>query len=356
MKKFRNVALAILIFATAFVIFICTYFNYNLAPVSSDSSLKTIEIKPGGVDSIASTLKENNLIKNKLIFKVYITLTGKKNLKASTYQLSENMGVRKIVDILSSGNSYNPDEVVITFKEGINMRDIANLISENTNNTKEDVYDLLNDKSYLDELIDKYWFITDDIKNNRIYYSLEGYLFPNTYAFLNKDVTVKEIFSKMLDEMDNQLSYYKDSMLNNKLSIHELLTLSSIVELEGASSSDRDGVAGVFYNRLDSDMTLGSDVTTYYGIKVAMSERDLTKKEINTCNDYNTRCSTFKKLPVSPICISSIESIKAVLNPVHHDYYYFVADKNKKTYFTKTYNEHLEMVASLKEDGLYYEY
>src|SRR5699024_1987872 len=118
-------------------------------------------------------------------------------------------------------------------------------------------------------------------------------------------------------------------------------------------SSDRNGVAGVFYNRLDSNMTLGSDVTTYYAIKVDMNERDLTKAELNDCNNYNTRCSTFIGLPVSPICIPSIESIDAVLEPTEHDYYYFVADKNKKTYFTKTYNEHLNMIDTLKEEGLF---
>lgn len=356
MRIFRNVALAVLILSTTLVIFICSYFNYNIAPVSNDSTLKTVVIEEGGISDIANTLKENNLIRDETMFKVYIKLTGRSNLKASTYELSENMGVKKIVEILESGNSYNPDEVKITFKEGINVREIANLISENTNNSEEDVYNLLNDNSYLDELIDSYWFITDDIKNNKIYYSLEGYLYPDTYIYTNKDVSVKEIFKKMLDEMNDKLTPYKEQINNNELSIHELLTLASIVELEGASSSDRNGVAGVFYNRLESDMTLGSDVTTYYGLKLDMSERDLTKAELNDCNNYNTRCSTFTGLPVSPICIPSIESIKAVIDPTNHEYYYFVADKNKKTYFTKTYNEHLSMVSKLKDEGLFFEY
>ena len=356
MRIFRNMALAMLILTSALIIFVCSYFNYQIGPVSKNNTLKTVVIEKGGISDIANTLKENNLIKDETMFKVYIKLTGKTNLKASTYELSENMGVKKIVEILESGNDYNPDEVKITFKEGINMRKIASLISENTNNSEEDVYDLLKDDEYLDELIDSYWFITDDIKNSKIYYSLEGYLYPDTYIFMNKDVSVKEIFKKMLDEMNDNLTPYKEKISSSDLSIHEILTLSSIVELEGASSSDRNGVAGVFYNRLNSDMTLGSDVTTYYGIKLDMSERDLTKAELNDCNNYNTRCSTFKSLPVSPICIASIESIEAVLEPTEHDYYYFVADKNKKTYFTKTYEEHLDMVSKLKEEGLFFEY
>lgn len=356
MRIFRNMALAMLILTSALIIFVCSYFNYQIGPVSKNNTLKTVVIEKGGISDIANTLKENNLIKDETMFKVYVKLTGKTNLKASTYELSENMGVKKIVEILESGNDYNPDEVKITFKEGINMRKLASLISENTNNSEENVYDLLKDDEYLDELIDSYWFITEDIKDSKIYYSLEGYLYPDTYIFMNKDVSVKEIFKKMLDEMNDKLTPYKEKINSSDLSIHEILTLSSIVELEGASSSDRNGVAGVFYNRLNSDMTLGSDVTTYYGIKLDMSERDLTKAELNDCNNYNTRCSTFKSLPVSPICIASIESIEAVLEPTEHDYYYFVADKNKKTYFTKTYEEHLDMVSKLKEEGLFFEY
>lgn len=356
MRIFRNMALAMLILTSALIIFVCSYFNYQIGPVSKNNTLKTVVIEKGGISDIANTLKENNLIRDVTMFKVYVKLTGKTNLKASTYELSENMGVKKIVEILESGNDYNPDEVKITFKEGINMREIASLISENTNNSEEDVYDLLKNDEYLDELIDSYWFITEDIKDSKIYYSLEGYLYPDTYIFMNKDVSVKEIFKKMLDEMNDKLTPYKEKINSSDLSIHEILTLSSIIELEGASSSDRNGVAGVFYNRLNSDMTLGSDVTTYYGIKLDMSERDLTKAELNDCNNYNTRCSTFKSLPVSPICIASIESIEAVLEPTEHDYYYFVADKNKKTYFTKTYEEHLDMVSKLKEEGLFFEY
>ena len=179
MRIFRNVALAMLILTTILIIFVCSYFNYNLAPVSNDSTLKTVVIEEGGISDIANKLKENNLIRDVTMFKVYIKLTGKTSLKASTYELSENMGVKKIVEILEYGNNYNPDEVKITFKEGINMREIAKLINDNTNNSEEDVFDLLSDENYLNELIDSYWFITDEIKNNKIYYSLEGYLYPN---------------------------------------------------------------------------------------------------------------------------------------------------------------------------------
>ena len=84
-------------------------------------------------------------------------------------------------------------------------------------------------------------------------------------------------------------------------------------------------------------MNLGSDPTTYYGLKIEISERELTRDEFNTPNDYNTRASSMAgKLPVGPICIPSITSLKAAINPTSTDAYYFVADKNGVTYFTKT--------------------
>ena len=109
-------------------------------------------------------------------------------------------------------------------------------------------------------------------------------------------------------------------------------------------------------NRLSKNMNLGSDVTTYYGVKINMGERDLYSEEVSACNNYNTRCATFKTLPISPICNSSIEAIDAVLNPDNNDYYYFVADKNKKIYFSRTQSEHINTINRLKRSGLWYEY
>ena len=139
--------------------------------------------------------------------------------------------------------------------------------------------------------------------------------------------------------------------------LHEILTMASIVELEGANKLDRQGVSGVFYNRLKSGMQLGSDVTAYYAARVNMSERDLYQYEIDEVNDYNTRPGAMAgKLPVGPICNPSSTSIKAALMPEEHDYFYFVADKNKKTYFSKTYEEHQNIINKLKSEGLWFNY
>lgn len=355
MKIYHNIYISVVVLIFSLTVFLCTLYNFGLSKVSNDDTLKKIVIEPGSIDSIAVTLYNNNMIRSKLAFNIYVRLNDKKKLMAATYNLSENMGTKKIVDILNKGKSTTSD-VSITFNEGLNIRKIAKIIEENTNNTEEDVYNLLRDENYLDHIISKYWFLNDDIKNDKIYYSLEGYLYPNTYSFSSKSATVEEIFNKMLDETDKQLSKYKKAFEINSMSVHEIITLASIVELEGTTLEDRKKIAGVFFNRLNSNMTLGSDVTTYYGAKIDMGERDLLKSEVTACNDYNTRCSSFKKLPISPICNASIEAVDAVINPTESDYYYFVADKNKKVYFSKKQDEHNEIINKLKKENLWYEY
>lgn len=102
-------------------------------------------------------------------------------------------------------------------------------------------------------------------------------------------------------------------------------------------------------------MSLGSDVTTYYGIKVDMSERDLYQSELDKYNPYNTRGPRMEgKLPVGPIASVGLESIIAALEPEETNYLYFVADKNGKTYFAETLSKHQAIVSDLKSKGLWY--
>ena len=200
--------------------------------------------------------------------------------------------------------------------------------------------------------------MTDNIKNSKIYYPLEGYLFPNTYAFLNKDVSVKEIVITMLDETNKQLEPYKskieeftkDGVVD---SVHKFMTLASIVELEGASANDRASVAGVFYNRIKEGWVLGSDVTTYYYLKIDDFKQSLNgNPNLYTCdNAYNTRCTSFVGLPVGPISNPGKESIEATANYTKHNYYYFVADCKGKTYLSKDPTEHYNTIQRLKNEG-----
>ena len=354
--KVKNVLIAgiiaiILLFNIGLGIFV-----FNMRKMDNKDTKIEVTIEQGmSVDSILSLLEKENLIRNKFFSKIYIKLSGY-NMQAGVYELSTSMNSMDIIKLIANGKITTKYNVNITFKEGQNIRQYISEITSKTNNTESDVYNLLNDKEYIDSLIEKYWFLTDDIKKEGIYYPLEGYLFPETYTFKDKDVSVKEIFSVMLNQTDKILTKYKSSIEDKNLNIHEFITLASIVELEGKYDADRREIAGVFYNILSSGDRLGSDVTTYYGAKVDMGDRDLYSSEVGECNNYNTRCATFKKLPISPICNPSIEAIDAALNPDDNNYYYFVADKRKKIYFSKTAKEHNTIINKLKKEGLWYTY
>lgn len=357
MKRLLFIVTSIITFVTSFLGIWVVYYHVSLGPTSNKSVPVNFSVKQGSnYYSVTSDLLKKNLIKSSFSYRIYLKLHKPSNIKAGIYRLDKNMGVKKIVEALSGDIKKDLNGVSITFKEGKDMRYIISEIAKNTDNTEEDVKEILKDKDYLQSLVDEYWFINDEILNDNIYYSLEGYLSPNTYSF-RRDLKVKDIFKVMLDETDKSLSKYKNDIKNSKYSPHELLTLASIVELEGNKNSDRKGIAGVFYNRLNNNWSLGSDVTAYYGAGVALSERDLTTKELNDPNPYNTRISSMAgKLPVGPICNPSIESFKAVLHPTENDNYYFVADKNGKTYFTKTEKEHVKKRNELIEAGLWYTY
>lgn len=329
-------------------------FLFLMRKVDNKSTPVEITVSSGmSVNSILNLLEENNLIRNKLVAKVYVKL-NKFNMQAGVYDLNSSMNTREIIKSIANGTVTNKYNISITFKEGKNIMQYAKVIADNTNNTVDDVYNLLKDEEYINEVVDKYWFLTDDIKNSELYYPLEGYLFPETYTFDSKDVSVKEIFNRMLDQMNTVLNKYKDEIEKKNLNVHEFLTLASVVELEGKYADDRATIAGVFYNRLKMGDSLGSDVTTYYAVKKDMGENPvLWQADIEFDSPYNTRLSKMSgKLPVGPISNAGESSIKACISPVDTDYYFFVADcSTGKTVFTKTYGEHVSAVEKIRSTG-----
>ena len=334
------------------------WYSTGIQAVKKDNAeTKIIEIEEKTrTEGILDSLKKESLIRSKYAVALYMKLNGIKGLQAGKYEISQNMSAKDILNKISSGDVYD-ESIKITFNEGKNIRWIAETIAEKTNNKEEDVYALLKDEEYINSLIEKYWFLTDDIKNEKIYYPLEGYLYPDTYIFENKDVSVKTIFNIMLNKTDKVLQKYKTQIEQSGKSIHEILTVASIIELEGNDKDARFGISSVIYNRLRAKMSLGSDVTTYYAMQVDMGERNLYSSEIKTENPYNTRGPNMSgKLPVGPIGNPSEESIDAALNPTDSNYLYFVADSNGKIYFSKNYVEHQKIIKDLQKQGLWYEY
>lgn len=356
LKKWVRILLRVILVLFILLIVGIIALSFLFSAPQSKSEVIEFTIEEGQtVYQVGDELKQEGIIRSEFAYKVYVKLNNVNSYKAGVYKLDKSYPLKDIVSLLT-GDYYKEEGTSITFKEGKNIRQIAKDISDNTNISEGDFLSVMEDDNYINELINKYWFLTDDIKNDDIYYPLEGYLFPETYNF-NKNVTAKEIIETMLDQEDEVLCKYKSKIDSSSYSVHEIVTLASLVEQEGIYDDDRKMIAGVFYNRLNAGMSLGSDVTTYYAAKVDLGERDLTSSEINTYNPYNTRGPGMNgKLPVGPISNFSETSLSAVLSPTDSDYYYFVADKSGKTHFTRTYEEHQKLVNELKEAGNWIEW
>jgi UPF0755 protein len=360
LKIFVIIIIVIIVLLGISAIVLKNWYDTNLKPVNSESNSETIqiEITSGmGKSAIADLLEENKVIKNATVFKIYLKLNEVNLLKAGKYEFENGIdNVSDIINKISNGDVID-ESIKLTFIEGQTIEDYAKVIAENTVNTEEDVYNLLKDEEYIDSLIQEYWFITDVIKDADIYYPLEGYLKPDTYIFENENVSVEKIFKQLLDYTDKTLSKYREDIETSNLSVHQILTMASVIELETNLDEDRATVASVFYNRLYANMNMGSDVTTYYAFHMKMSEGDLTTEQINTYNPYNTRHSQMAgKLPIGPISAPREESIKAVIYPENTNYYYFVSDKTGKDYFSTNYSEHQKTIQNLKSQGLWYSY
>jgi len=351
MKKLIIILVSIVLFFAVIVTGGLIYYSNSLKGTGNKEKIEFDIDKNVTFSTLGKSLQENNLIKSELTYKIYIKLSKQETLKAGTYELDGTMGVKQIVEILKQGNSYNPNIVTVTFKEGLNMRGIATVISENTDNTYESVLEQIKDETYLNELINNYWFITEDIKNKELYYSLEGYLFPDTYQ-IDKTWNVKEILKTMLDRMEKELNNYKDSIQNSKYSIHQILTLASIIEKEGKTKDFKE-ISSVFHNRLKIGMRLESCATTFYGMGLDFNEVGIATNEMTSNNNpYNTyKIST---LPIGPISSPGKDAIEATINPENSNNYYFLSDNEGVSYFFEEYWQHQQKQRELINQGKWY--
>lgn len=353
MKFFRNAMISFIVFFIILILVFCGLYYYTISPTGTSDKNITVEIPYGtSRDEIAAILKDKNLIRKTDTFRLYLKLNSITNLQAGTYNFSKSMGMKEIVNKLSTGDIIKVT-TMITIKEGKNINQIGDLIASKTAYTKEEYLALISNKTYLTELVNKYWFLSTDIFNKQIYYPLEGYLFPETYDIYN--LTLKQIIELQLNTTKKILDKYKTKIEASKYNVHELITLASIVELEGKTTESRAKIANALYNRLDKNIALGCDVTTYYAERKTFAD-DLAQSELDALNAYNTRNLNFIGLPVGPISNPGESAIKATLYPTTTNYLYFLADKNGTVYLFPTYTEFVAKKAELKAKGLWFIY
>lgn len=346
MSKMKKILLAVLILIIVAVVSLIGFYFYGMTPVSTSDETIIYELKSGTSKlNLADDLKKEGIIKSSLSLKIYFFFHSDLNLQAGNYELKKNMTPENIISLMNEGKVKN-DSYTITLIEGRRLNEYIKNITEKLEITETELSTKMHDKDYLNSLIEKYWFLDESILNQELYEPLEGYLFPDTYTFYEKS-TASEIIEKILNHTKEKLLPLKEQIENSKYSVHEILSMAAIIELEAVTENDRNTVSQVIYKRLEEGMSLGMDVTTYYAVKKEMGT-GLTKSDLNTVSPYNTHASNtslFGRLPVGPICNPSLMSIQAVFNPTDTDYLYFYADiKTGMVYFSKSLEEHNNII------------
>ncbi|MBM7554673.1 endolytic transglycosylase MltG [Thalassobacillus pellis] len=321
------------------------YVKSALQPVDPSSEEEvSVEVPLGSSTShIANILEEKGIIKDATIFRFYTKFKNETGFQAGEYEFTPSMTIEEVINTLKSGKVMRESLFSVTIPEGKTLEQIATIFAseENTNFTKKEFLKKANDPKYVKSLMDKYpRLLTDAILGEKIRYPLEGYLYASTYQYYKENPSIDKIINQMLEKTVEVVLPYKDQLENVPLdSIHDAITMASLLENEARSAEQRKKIAGVFYNRMAKEMPLQTDPTVLYAL--GEHKDRVLYEDLEVESPYNTYHVT--GLPVGPISNFNENSLKAALNPTESDYLYFVADSEGNIYYSKTHEKHLQL-------------
>ena len=272
--------------------------------------------------AVLDNLKLSSLI-NKLFFRIYLNTNSIKSFQAGEYDI-KNKNLREIIDLLVKGKTYTHSFTII---EGMNIYDIESELEKSS---------LINDCSLL-----------VCIKTN--YPFKEGVLYPDTY-FYKKGMKASDLLNKSHKKLDDFLNTIWIKKADNDIlkDKYQALILASIIEKEAGNHSEKPDIAAVFLKRISIGMKLQADPTIIYGL-LPNFDGDIRKSDIFDKNNiYNTYM--INGLPPTPISISSMSSIEAAILSTPGEYLFFVANSPNSHYFSRTYDEHLNMIKKVGLD------
>ncbi|MBI4091013.1 MAG: endolytic transglycosylase MltG [Candidatus Komeilibacteria bacterium] len=288
----------------------------------------TFEVRPGqDVSTISKNLKDEGLIRSSFAFETYIWFKRlEQKMQAGTYRLSTGDTVLKLTRILSTGADREADRV--TLIEGWTLKQYrAYLVDRGMSGSEFDDLTL-----HPKQWIETYPFI-ESLPSN---VDLEGYLFPDTYA-VGSDHALRPLIVKMLDTFDRRVvKGLSDAFARQDNSLHEVITIASILEREVRDTADRKKVADIFYRRLEEGIALQSDATVAYATGSKRSQATLEDLKIDSL--YNTY--KYRGLPPGPIGNPGLDAIEAALEPTPNEYWYFLTDTDGGVHYAKTFDEH----------------
>ena len=302
-------------------------YSRNIQPRSDSQQEILYVVEPGATaHDIALGLESKGIIKASWAFEWYVrSHNERENLQAGSYYLKPSQSVADIVSVITRGKVAT-DLVTILPAQRLDEVQAA-LVKSGF--SEASVKAALDPAKYTNHpaLSDKPEGAT-----------LEGYLYPDSFQ-KTAETTPEDVIKLSLDEMQQHLTPdVRAGFVKQGLTVHQGVTLASIVEKETGAAADRPTVAQVFLRRLSIGMELGSDVTAFYGAEVAGQTPSVAYD-----TPYNTRIHT--GLPPGPISNVTESSLSAVAHPATTDFLFFVAGDDGTTHFAHTVEEHDANVA-----------
>ena len=330
-----------------------SYAKSALQPVDPSSKQYVRVQIPDGANTqqIGSALEKSGVIKNGLVFTVYAKYKNYTELKSGYYNLQKSMSVEDVIKELQKGGTPEPQEVTLaelTIPEGYTLEQIAHTVGQLQGEFKEPMTSeafmaKVQDETFIAQEVAKYPNLLESIpaKDSGVRYRLEGYLFPATYA-IKESTTIESLIDNMLAAMDKNLYPHYAAIKEKNLTVNELLTIASLVEKEGAKTEDRKLIAGIFYNRLNQNMPLQSNIAILYAEgKLGQNISLADDAAIDTSIDSPYNVYTKVGLMPGPVDSPSLDAIESSINQTKSDYLYFVANvQDGKVYYSTTLEEH----------------
>jgi UPF0755 protein len=295
-------------------------YRVGLQPVAGSGKAQAFEVKSGErVPDIASDLEQAGLIRSRNAFISYLNFHNlRTKVKAGTYAISPDLSAQQIAQIMVSGRALTNRLIV---PEGYRLSQIQKMAAQ-YGISETDFAAAINGPHPQSFLAGKPANV-----------DLEGYLFPDSYE-IGATTTATSLVDTMLTTFGQRVGpEYVQAFQAQGLTLHQGLTLASIVEREVNIPEDRPVVAQIFLKRYKMGMALGSDVTVHYAADLLGVPFNL---DLNS--PYNTR--KYAGLPPGPICNPGLSALDAVAHPATTDYLYFLTGKDGKDYFARTYAEH----------------
>ncbi len=328
------------------------YFQSALKPLNPKSTeVVQVNIPMGASNTkIGSILQDKKIVKSGTVFNYFVKSHDYANFRAGYYQLTASMTLKQVAKQLQQGGSSEPIQSQrgkVLVQEGATVEDVAGNIASQTDFSKEEFLSLMKDQTYMKQLAKKYpALLASSMASKNVRYRLEGYLYPATYV-VSKRMSLKQLVEQMVSHTNEELTPYYKQIKKRKMTVQQVLTLSSLVEREGIDQANRRKIAGVFLNRIDAGMPLQSDISVLYAIN--KHKKNLSMKDLQSSSPYNL----YKNAGYGPGPFNSPSrsSIEAVLHPSDRkkDYLYFVANtKTGKIYYSNTLAEHNQKSAKLE--------